>query len=240
MSDQKDKLQKFIKKYYQKEEKNIEQIKQRIEKEKEGRQFIDRAVYYLFQIQEELREIIDLLNCPERIGICLDTCHVHDAGYDIINDLDGVLGEFDRIIGLERLKAIHLNDSKNVCGSHKDRHERLGEGCIGNEALMRIVTHPLLHDLPFFLETPNDSEGYKKEISTVRTWRTDTVKADGVQTDTVKAECVQTDIVKAGGVQTDTVKADCVQTDTVKAECVQTDIVKTGGAKTEKLRGTIL
>ena len=189
---------------------------------------------------EELREIIDLLNCPERIGIYLDTCHVHDAGYDIINDLDGVLGEFDRIIGLERLKAIHLNDCKNVCGSHKDRHEKLGEGCIGNEALMRIVTHPLLHDLPFFLETPNDSEGYKKEISTVRTWRTDTVKADGVQTDTVKAECVQTDTVKAGGVQTDTVKADCVQTDTVKAECVQTDIVKTGGAKTEKLRGTIL
>ena len=106
-----------------------------------------------------------------KLGVCLDTCHVHDAGYDIVHDLDGVLTEFDRIIGLEHLKAVHINDSKNPAGSHKDRHEKLGEGTIGTEALRRIVTHPVLRDLPFFLETPNDSEGYAREIATIRQWR---------------------------------------------------------------------
>ena len=119
---------------------------------------------------EELREIIDRVHCRDKIGICLDTCHIWDAGYDIVNDLDGVLQHFDDVIGLARLKAIHLNDSKNVCGSHKDRHEKLGQGCIGPEAMKRIVLHPALDGLPFILETPNEEEGYIAEIQMIREW----------------------------------------------------------------------
>ncbi len=119
---------------------------------------------------EELRAIIDRVDCQERLGVCLDTCHVWDAGYDLVTDLDGVLTEFDRIIGLERLYAIHLNDSKNDLGSHKDRHEKLGLGCLGEAALKRIVTHPALSGKPFILETPNDDEGYIKEIQMVKDW----------------------------------------------------------------------
>ena len=100
---------------------------------------------------EEIREIIDKVELKDHIGVCLDTCHVFDAGYDIVNDLDGVLDEFDRVIGLDRLKAIHLNDSKNICGSHKDRHEKIGEGNIGLEAIKKIINHPKLRHLPFFL-----------------------------------------------------------------------------------------
>ena len=122
---------------------------------------------------EELRRILDGVRMREHMGVCLDTCHVHDAGYDIINNLDHVLSEFDRIVGLENLRAIHLNDSKNACGSHKDRHEKLGQGFIGADALLRIVTHPLLRDLPFYLETPNELDGYKKEIGMVRGWHED-------------------------------------------------------------------
>lgn len=117
---------------------------------------------------EELRAIIDGVTLQEKMGVCLDTCHVSDAGYDIINDLDGVLDEFDRVIGLERLKAIHLNDSMNPCGAHKDRHAKIGEGHIGVEAMERIVNHPYLRDLPFNLETPNDLEGYGAEIKLLR------------------------------------------------------------------------
>ena len=117
---------------------------------------------------EELREIIDRVELQEKVGVCLDTCHVHDGGYDIVNDLDGVLTEFDKVIGLHRLKAIHLNDSKNPAGAKKDRHERLGEGCIGTEALARIVNHPALRGLPFCLETPNELPGYKAEIELMR------------------------------------------------------------------------
>jgi deoxyribonuclease-4 len=117
---------------------------------------------------EEIKGIIDMVSMNERLGVCLDTCHVFDAGYDIVNDLDGVLTEFDRIIGLDRLKAIHLNDSMNPSGSHKDRHQKIGEGHIGLEALVRIINHPALCRLPFFLETPNDNEGYAKEISLLR------------------------------------------------------------------------
>ena len=105
-----------------------------------------------------------------KLGVCLDTCHVWDAGYDIVNDLDGVLAEFDRIIGLEYLKAIHINDSKNGCGARKDRHEKLGQGKIGAEALKRVVRHPLLQGKPFILETPNEDDGYRQEISTIRGW----------------------------------------------------------------------
>jgi deoxyribonuclease-4 len=113
----------------------------------------------------ELRQIIDKVEFSDKVGICLDTCHVHDAGYDIVNDLDGVLSEFDRIIGLDRLYAIHLNDSKNPLESHKDRHEKIGHGCIGLEAITNIINHPRLRHLPFCLETPNELEGYAKEIS---------------------------------------------------------------------------
>ncbi len=113
---------------------------------------------------EELRAILDRVERPERIGVCLDTCHVFDADYDIVNDLDGVLEMFDRIIGLGRLRAIHLNDSKNPPGSRKDRHEKIGEGQIGLDALARVVNHPALRDLPFYLETPNELEGYRREI----------------------------------------------------------------------------
>lgn len=117
---------------------------------------------------EELREILDRVELTGKMGVCLDTCHVSDAGYDIIHDLDGVLTEFDRAIGLERLRAIHLNDSLNPCGAHKDRHARIGEGCIGQEALARVVNHPALKNLPFCLETPNELPGYAKEIALMR------------------------------------------------------------------------
>lgn len=117
---------------------------------------------------QELREIIDRVKLKDKIGVCLDTCHVSDAGYDIVNDLDGVLTEFDKVIGLHRLKALHLNDSKNPLGSHKDRHEKIGEGYIGAEAFERIVNHPVLKDLPMFLETPNELDGYKAEIELLK------------------------------------------------------------------------
>ena len=117
---------------------------------------------------EELREILDRVECKERMGVCLDTCHVWDGGYDIVNDLEGIIGKFDRIIGLEKLKAIHLNDSLNPLGAHKDRHAKIGEGCIGEEALKRVVTHPALKDLPFYLETPNELPGYAREIAVMR------------------------------------------------------------------------
>ena len=117
---------------------------------------------------EELREILDRVECKERMGVCLDTCRVWDGGYDIVNDLEGVIGKFDRIIGLEKLKAIHLNDSLNPLGAHKDRHAKIGEGCIGEEALKRVVTHPALKDLPFYLETPNELPGYAREIAVMR------------------------------------------------------------------------
>ena len=117
---------------------------------------------------EELREIIDRVDLNSHLGICLDTCHVWDGGYDIANHLDEVLAEFDRVIGLNRLRAIHLNDSLNPLGAHKDRHARIGEGCIGQEALIRVVQHPALKDLPFYLETPNELDGYAKEIALMR------------------------------------------------------------------------
>lgn len=117
---------------------------------------------------EELRAIIDRVEDTQRLGVCLDTCHVFDGGYDIVDDLDGVLGEFDKVIGLARLKAVHINDSKNPLGSRKDRHEKIGEGEIGLDAFTRIVTHPGLRDLPFYLETPNELAGYQKEIALLR------------------------------------------------------------------------
>ncbi|MDK2965993.1 MULTISPECIES: deoxyribonuclease IV [Lacrimispora] len=117
---------------------------------------------------EELREILNQIQLKECMGVCLDTCHVWDAGYDIAGDLDGVLNEFDRIIGLSSLKAIHLNDSLNPLGSHKDRHAAIGQGMIGFDALKRVVEHPSLKDLPFYLETPNDLPGYAKEIVMMR------------------------------------------------------------------------
>lgn len=119
---------------------------------------------------EELRDILDRVNLKEKMGVCLDTCHIWDGGYDIVNDLDGVLLEFDRVIGLDRLYAVHFNDSMNECGAHKDRHARIGEGCIGAEAMRRVATHPLLAGKPFILETPNDDEGYRREIALVREW----------------------------------------------------------------------
>jgi len=117
---------------------------------------------------EELREIIDRVEFSDKLGVCLDTCHVNDAGYDVVNDLDGVLEEFDRVLGLERLCAIHINDTKNPFESHKDRHEQLGKGHIGIEAFERIINHPALRDLPFYLETPNELEGYAEEIKILR------------------------------------------------------------------------
>lgn len=125
---------------------------------------------------EELKDIIEQTvaiggeQLRQKLGVCLDTCHVWDGGYDIKNNLDGVLDEFDKIIGLKNLYAVHLNDSKNGCGSHKDRHEKLGQGLIGADALKNIVRHPLLQNRPFILETPNDDEGYKAEIETVKNW----------------------------------------------------------------------
>lgn len=116
----------------------------------------------------ELREILDRVKLKEKMGVCLDTCHVWDGGYDIVNHLDEVLTEFDRTIGLSRLKAIHLNDSQNPLGAHKDRHAKIGEGHIGLEALVRVINHPALRKLPFYLETPNDLEGYSKEIALLK------------------------------------------------------------------------
>ena len=120
---------------------------------------------------EELKEILDRTELSEKLGVCLDTCHVWDAGYDIVGDLDGILTEFDKVIGLNRLKAIHLNDSLNDRGSHKDRHARIGEGHIGREAFTRIINHPALRDLPFILETPNDDAGWTDEIARLRAAR---------------------------------------------------------------------
>lgn len=120
---------------------------------------------------EELVEIISHVERKDRVGVCLDTCHVYDGGYDIVNDLDGVLKQFDKVIGLKRLKAIHLNDDKNPLGSHKDRHEKIGEGTIGTEVFAQIINHPALRELPFFLETPNELPGYKKEIALLRSLR---------------------------------------------------------------------
>lgn len=113
---------------------------------------------------EELKMIMDKVELSEKLGVCLDTCHIFDGGYDIVNDLDGVIKNFDEVIGLERLKAIHLNDSKNVMGSHKDRHEKIGEGNIGSEALIKVINHPAFANIPINLETPNELDGYAKEI----------------------------------------------------------------------------
>ncbi|MGN0240903.1 MAG: deoxyribonuclease IV, partial [Candidatus Weimeria sp.] len=119
---------------------------------------------------EELRQIIDLVDpgLRDKVGVCLDTCHIWDGGYDIRNDLDDVLRHFDEVIGIDRLYAVHLNDSMNPCGSHKDRHEKLGRGIIGEDALINVIRHPCLQDRPFILETPNEDEGYKKEIAFVK------------------------------------------------------------------------
>ena len=117
---------------------------------------------------EELKQILDLADLSDHMGVCLDTCHVWDGGYDIVNHLDDVLSEFDRIIGIKRLKAIHLNDSQNPLGAHKDRHAKLGEGYIGIDTFKRIVTHPILGKLPFYMETPNDLDGYAREIHMMR------------------------------------------------------------------------
>lgn len=117
---------------------------------------------------EELRLILDMAGCRDRLGVCLDTCHIADAGYDIVNDLDGVLTEFDRIIGLSRLKAVHINDSLNPLGSHKDRHALIGQGTIGTEAVLRVIEHPALRQLPFILETPTDDKGHGEEIAALR------------------------------------------------------------------------
>lgn len=120
---------------------------------------------------EELREILDRVALNTQMGVCMDTCHISDAGYDIAGDIDGVLTEFDRVIGLERLKAVHINDSMNPLGSHKDRHARIGEGYLGEAAFGRIINHPALRDLPFILETPNDLAGYAREIGRLKELR---------------------------------------------------------------------
>jgi len=117
---------------------------------------------------EELRDILDRVEQPQLLGVCLDTCHVYDGGYDLVHDLDGVLEEFDRRIGLNRLRAVHLNDSKNSLGSRKDRHEKIGLGSLGLESVVRILNHPLLRDKPFYLETPNDVVGYAAEIALLK------------------------------------------------------------------------
>lgn len=120
---------------------------------------------------EELREILDRVTLSNKMGVCLDTCHVYDAGYDIVNDLDGVLTQFDKVIGLDKLKAIHLNDSMNPINSHKDRHQKIGDGSLGLEAITRIINYPALRDLPFNLETPNELDGYAAEIALLRSLR---------------------------------------------------------------------
>ena len=117
---------------------------------------------------EELREIIDRVELKGKLGVCLDTCHVSDAGYDIVNDLDGVLTRFDKEVGLERIRAVHTNDSKNPLGARKDRHEKIGLGTIGTGAIVRLMTHPALRDKPFYLETPNELDGYAKEIALLK------------------------------------------------------------------------
>ena len=119
---------------------------------------------------EEIARIIDGVTLKDKVGVCFDTCHTWDGGYDNVNDIDGVLAEFDRVIGLGKLYAVHLNDSKNDIGTHKDRHEVIGGGFLGEEAIRRIVTHPLLQGKPFILETPNEDPGYKKEIALIREW----------------------------------------------------------------------
>ncbi len=120
---------------------------------------------------EELREILDRVALNTQMGVCMDTCHISDAGYDIAGDIDGVLTEFDRVVGLERLKAVHINDSMNPLGAHKDRHARIGEGYLGEAAFGRIINHPALRDLPFILETPNDLAGYAREIGRLKELR---------------------------------------------------------------------
>ena len=117
---------------------------------------------------EELKEILDGVELDNKMGVCMDTCHIYDAGYDIVNDLDGVLNEFDRIIGLDRLKAIHMNDSKNPFESHKDRHEKIGDGSIGFDTMAKIINHPKLQGIPVLLETPNEIDGYTKEIAMLK------------------------------------------------------------------------
>lgn len=117
---------------------------------------------------EELKRILDGVKLKEKMGICLDTCHIYDAGYDIVNDLDAVLDEFDRIIGLDKLYAIHLNDSKNPFSSHKDRHETIGNGTIGIDTLAKVINHPKLRHLPFYLETPNELEGHGEEVKLLK------------------------------------------------------------------------
>lgn len=123
---------------------------------------------------EELQSIIEKVEAKEKLGVCWDTCHIYDAGYDIVNDLDGVIDQFDKIVGLDKLYAIHLNDSKNPFKSHKDRHEKIGEGSIGLETFEKIINHPKLRHLPFYLETPNDVEGYAQEIALLKSKRTTT------------------------------------------------------------------
>lgn len=120
---------------------------------------------------EELRTIIDMVEQDDKLGVCLDTCHISDAGYDVIDSFDEVLEKFDQVIGLHRLKAIHLNDSKNPTGSHKDRHETIGNGQIGAKAIQYIINHPALQELPFILETPNDIAGYAQEIALLKSWK---------------------------------------------------------------------
>lgn len=117
---------------------------------------------------QELKEIIDRVELQDKIGVCMDTCHIWDGGYDIVNHLDEIITEFDNIIGLHRLKAIHLNDSMNPLGAHKDRHAKIGEGHIGLDALVRVINHPALRNLPFYLETPNELDGYAKEIALLK------------------------------------------------------------------------
>ena len=117
---------------------------------------------------KELQRILERIELTDRVGVCLDTCHVYDAGYDVVNHLEDMLEEFDHIIGLQKLRAIHINDSKNTIGSHKDRHERIGKGSIGLEAFTRMINHPALCGLPFYLETPNELEGYAEEISLLK------------------------------------------------------------------------
>ena len=117
---------------------------------------------------EELKQILDGVTLSDKMGVCLDTCHIYDGGYDIVNNLDGVIEEFDRIIGLDKLYAIHLNDSKNPFESHKDRHEKIGEGSIGKDVIIKVINHPKLRHLPFFLETPNELSGYAEEIKILR------------------------------------------------------------------------
>ena len=117
---------------------------------------------------EELKQIIDSVELKDKVGVCLDTCHIYDGGYDIVNDLDAVIKQFDDIIGLEKLKAIHLNDTKNPFASHKDRHEKIGEGHLGLDAIGKVINHPKLKNLPFYLETPNEIDGYAKEIKMLK------------------------------------------------------------------------